>query len=319
MMKRILSIVALVVVSSFMLTGCYSTPDPGKVIVVRNGGPFDNKAIRQIVCPGSGLTASGVNSTDHAYPTSSVQRYISVTSEANRDYADVVKVPTADGVQVGLEGTLYLTTRFDCSADGQKVLKQFDNRFGARTFPDIQGNERHPWESENGWSAFLAKSVSPVLTNDLRMAVGRFACSDMVPSCALVKQGRDGNVVVNPNVNSIANLSALEKAVNNTLEKELASTLDGDYFTTVRFKVTKVNLPDGVQNAINDAQAAYANLSQARAAVTNAELKQEAQGKLANLYAKYPALAQIELVKNLPSGANIYFGITPTLVTQAGH
>jgi len=56
----------VLVVCVFGATGCMATPEGGEVIVVRNGGPFDDKQIRQVVPNGSGNTWVGFFSEAHA-------------------------------------------------------------------------------------------------------------------------------------------------------------------------------------------------------------------------------------------------------------
>jgi hypothetical protein len=65
------------------------------VIVVRNGGPFDDNSIRQVIQPNSSLTSTGLFSTDHPYP--STQRNFKVSAAENADSNEVINVPTKDG------------------------------------------------------------------------------------------------------------------------------------------------------------------------------------------------------------------------------
>lgn len=50
----------------------------GEVAVVRNGGPFDNHRIRQVIDPGSSITYVGMYSSTHKYPAQ--QRFYTITS-----------------------------------------------------------------------------------------------------------------------------------------------------------------------------------------------------------------------------------------------
>jgi hypothetical protein len=52
-----IAVMALAAVAG--MTGCTTKPEAGEIGVVRNGGPFDNHNIRQIVPNGSGTTWNG--------------------------------------------------------------------------------------------------------------------------------------------------------------------------------------------------------------------------------------------------------------------
>ena len=65
-------------------------------------GPFDNTKIRQVLPASSGRTNIGMFSTLHDYPTS--QRFYTISSSGSRaDANESITVPTADGVNVGIE------------------------------------------------------------------------------------------------------------------------------------------------------------------------------------------------------------------------
>src|SRR5690242_19425131 len=82
----------------------------GEVAVVRDGGPLDDNQVRQVIDPGSGLTWTGLWSSTHLYPAQ--QRFYTITADPKRATTlgvDVVTVPSSDGVNLGIEGTLYFT------------------------------------------------------------------------------------------------------------------------------------------------------------------------------------------------------------------
>src|SRR5439155_1216690 len=84
---------------------------------------------------GSRLPWTGWWSQVHKYPAQ--QRFYTITSEAgrgDRPGVDVVHTPTSDGVNAGIEGTLYFTLTLDHAA-----LKTFDNKFGTRKFRSVDG------------------------------------------------------------------------------------------------------------------------------------------------------------------------------------
>lgn len=133
----VVAVVAVVLAAG--LTGSmFSKTAAGEVGVVRNGGPFDNNRIRGLLAPGSGLHYVGYRSRVHTYP--SQQRFYTITSDAGRgDRAgvDVEHDRTSDGVEVGVEGTIYFTLNQD-----RKVLYQFDDKFGTRQYRGADGGLR---------------------------------------------------------------------------------------------------------------------------------------------------------------------------------
>src|SRR4051794_7893245 len=103
----VVALVVLIVALVGVFSG-YDKTSGGEVGVVRNGGWFDNNRIRQVIQPGSGLTWTGFWSTTHKYPAQ--QRFYTITADAQRGGRpgiDVVHTPSADGVELGIEATIY--------------------------------------------------------------------------------------------------------------------------------------------------------------------------------------------------------------------
>jgi regulator of protease activity HflC (stomatin/prohibitin superfamily) len=281
--------------------------DIGHVGVVHNGGPLDNRAIRQIVNPGSGLTWVGwFSQSAHEYPASQVARTYTVTSIAQRgerNGADVVTVPTDDGVQIGIEATLYYHFVGESDPD---ALRAFDRSIGTRKFP-VDGERGaktvYPWEGEDGWNAMVEAVFRPILENDLRRELGRFQCAELVPSCKLLHR------VHNPlGGDPGANIAYVEQTINRSLERDLARTLSHRYFRRLRFRIAHVTLPGNVQSAINVAQANYAGVASSRAKARQAHYDDRAHRLLARTYDTSPALANIEglkALKSIPKGSTI--------------
>jgi regulator of protease activity HflC (stomatin/prohibitin superfamily) len=292
--------------------------DVGHVGVVRNGGPLDNRAVRQIVMPGSGPTWVGwFSQPPHEYPASRVLRTYMVTSDAARGArlgADVVHVPTKDGVQIGIEGTVYY--HFTGELD-PTLLTRFDSTAGTRQYRGEDGGLHYPYQGDQGWNAMIETLFRPVLENDLRRELGRFQCAELVPSCALLHE-ITGKV---PPVEPGASIAAIEQAINASLVADLTDTLGKPYFWGARFRLSRVSLPTNVQTSINNAQASYADVADAKAKAQQAAYKNEANRKLAETYDKSPALANIEALKAIPKGSTVLFtgsGKTPSLLVGAG-
>ena len=292
------------------VTSGFDKTGGGEVAVVRNGGPFDNNRIRQVIQPGSGLTWIGLYSTMHRYPAQ--QRLYTITTDPERGArmdADVVRTPSSDGVDMGIEGTLYFSLNLE-----PETMMAFDEKFGTRGFRDGAGNLLFPWESYEGWSAFIDAVMRPVIDNNLRIQINSFRCSELVSSCALLQNtaqnqpGPNGQPV-QPTANgqqNNTNIAKVQQAVNESLPKELREVLGGDFFVNIRFNLVRITLPEAVQDAVNKAQAAYAAVSEAQAKVIQAQAEADANKKRQEGYNACPACAQIDMIKALPPGVTTY-------------
>ncbi|MDQ1672895.1 MAG: hypothetical protein QOC98_1457 [Frankiaceae bacterium] len=283
------------------LFGGFSRTGGGEVDVVRNGGPFDNTKVRQVLPPNSSRHWTGMYSTDHKYPAQ--QRFYTITSDSSRgdrSGVDVVNVPTSDGVDVGIEATLYFTLNGD-----EATLRDFDNRYGTRTYTGLDGKTSHAWEGDEGWSNFLDQILRPVIDNDLRAQIGDFRCADLVSSCALV-QNSTKTVTVNGNANNV-NITKVQNTIDASLESDIASTLGGRYLTNLRFNLSRVTLPPTVQDAVNRAQAAFADVSQSQARLRSAQVDAQANEAKQQGYQACPVCGQLDLFDKLRgSGITVY-------------
>jgi regulator of protease activity HflC (stomatin/prohibitin superfamily) len=287
--------------------------DVGTVGVVRNGGPLDDRTIRQVLLPGQKLTWIGMFSEQpHTYPASNVTRVYEVSSNPSRDSGrggDGFSLPTKDGVQMQLEGAVYL--RFIGEKD-LDTLKAFDVGPGTRRFAATDGTLMYPYESDEGFAAMLNTLLRPVLDSDLRREVAQFQCAQLVASCAIIRDGRNVKAV-----KADSSIARIEQKINDTLEADLAKTLGQRYFWDVRFRITHVTLPTNVQQAIDDAEAKYAEVNGARAEVLQARFQNQRNALLAKTYNLSPALAMIEALKAAPPNATVIIntgGKQPTIL-----
>lgn len=293
----------VVIVGLVALLGGYGSTDGGHIAVVRNGGPLDNTKIRQIVQPGSGRTRIGLYSTMHKYPTS--QRFFTISSTGNADANESVTVPTADGVNVGVEGTAYFTINTSSDND-YAVLKAFDNAYGTRQFKCTgSSTSKDLWDGDQGFSCFLDQIFSPVINNDLRTSIGDVKCADLVSSCSLVQ---NSTVAIDPTKvgQGNVNLANIEKNISASLTSDLNSTLGGDYFQNVKFNLAKIDLDPAVQKAISTAQASFADVSQAQADLKKAQIEAQANAAKQKGYSDCPVCAQQDLIAKLPQGITVY-------------
>ncbi len=304
-------------------SGCFERPEAGRISVIRNGGPLDDRGIRAVLPPGAGNSWIGFFSTEHEYASSSVQRFYTITANVeggDKLGVDVVRTQTSDGFLVGLEGTFYFTTSFDGSERGRQLVRKFDEQFGVRTFRSpASGARLPPWEDDEGWGAFLDQIIRPIIDNQIRTAMLRFRCDELISSCALVSRRGEvgaGDIDVGPETN--ANLQRIEEEVVEGVIDEVNATLGEEYLTNWRFELVRPTLPDEIQASINSAQAAFARITEARAEAERAKAQRQAAQTLAEVYERSPALAQIQMIREAKEldGANIYIGIDPVVPTQ---
>ena len=294
----LLIIGALFALSSLARTG------PNEVGVVYNGGPLDQKTQRQLIPPASGLTWTGWLSQDpRLYPSEgSPRRYIITTTPGRGDRVGVddLRVPTADGIDVGLEAKISFTTAFTGRAD-DKLVEEFDARFGNRTYPIPGGGTRlHPWEGDEGFGAFLDTEFRPVLDNALRETLGRFRCDQLVSSCALLSNEGGVRLDQRSGDRTNANLVEVQKAIAGALDTDLASNLGANYFKSVQVVVSAVRLPERVQVAVNEAQAQFAEVNKANAELQRARIRKQVNDTLGRSYENCPACAEIDALKSIP-------------------
>lgn len=283
----------------------FSSADGGHVIVVRNGGLFDDTSINRVIYPNSGLTYTGMWSTNHEYPTS--QRNFTVSAAQGADSNEVIVVPTRDGVSVGITGTFYFQLNTDDAA-----LRTLDNNFGTRTF-----NGHSAWDGDEGWREFLNVTLGNLVQNTLRQEIGSVKCAELQPACALAfnaqAQVADGK--------ANQTLAQIQAKVTDTFKADIKSNFGFDIFTNVSFNLSSVSLPDEVQGKINAAQGAIAQANQdSQTAQINANkdlqaskihqqqatVDQETSKIRQQGYAACPICAQIDLTKALPQGLTTY-------------
>ncbi|GAA4514245.1 MULTISPECIES: SPFH domain-containing protein [Nonomuraea] len=297
MRTALLVIAALICVPTLVgLVGGLERTDAGEVAVVRDGGWFDDNQVRAVIPPGSGLTWAGLWSSVHPYPAQ--QRFYTITADARRATTlgvDVVTVPSGDGVNLGVEGTLYFTLNLDPA-----TLKTFDDKYGTRTFRGQDDSFLYAWEGDEGWTAFFGQAVRPVIDNALRTEVGARRCAELVPSCALLESSalkpRDSNT----------NIRAVQDGVNAALARDLPRTLGGAFFTGMTFSLSRITLPAEVQKSVDRSLAAGAAVSEAQARVAQAEAEARANQARQDGYDKCPACAEIDKLKSLPQGITVY-------------
>lgn len=192
-----------------------------------------------VIQPNSGVTYTGLWSQDHKYPAS--QRNFKVSSREGADSNEVIQVSTADGVKVGVDGTFYFNLNTD-----PKVLKEFDDKFGTRTFP-VGDTAYHAWDGDEGQRAMLDFTLSNLMQTIFREEVGKVKCQDLYPGCSLA---------INPNAapgETDKNVQAdFVNRVNRRFSHEVKSVLGGDFFVNPTFALGGARPSDKVVESIDN-------------------------------------------------------------------
>lgn len=312
------------VTAGFLFMSALNKTAGGEIAVVRNGGPLDNNQVRQVVDPASSVTYTGLFSQVHKYPAQ--QRFYTITAAANsgdRGGVDVEHDPTSDGVEVGIEGTIYFTL-----TSNHDALSKFDDKYGTRTYVGADQSAHAAWDGDEGWNAFLDQIVRPVISNDLRQQIGDFRCEELQAACALVQSGATASTTTTPAAAALfsgktgaqnnVNIQKIQNAINTSLEQDLNSTLGGPFITGVRFSLAHVTLPAKVQASIDDAQAEFAAVSKSQAKVAQAQADARANESRQEGYSKCPACASIDTLKAIPPTVTTFAPGAGFAITQPG-
>jgi len=278
----------------------FGTTDAGEVGVVRNGGWLDDSQIRGVIGAGSGPTWVGLYSTVHKYPAQ--QRFYTMTADperGGRPGIDVARAWSSDGVEMGIEATIYFNVNTD-----PETLKLFDERYGTRQFLGADGELRYPWDGVDGWNTFWDAAVRPIVEKSLRLELAQFRCTQLVTSCALLE--KPGSLPPADGATTNGAYARIQDAINANLPAELRANLGGDFFQGFKFNLVRVTLPGPVQEAVVRAQAAAAAVSEAQAKVEQARAEAEANKQRQLGYNACPACAQIDMIKALPPGVTTY-------------
>jgi len=182
------------------------------------------------------------------------------------------------------------------------VLRDFDTRFGARTFAvpnDPDGRRLSPADGDEGFGTWLATQARPVVQETFRQQVSNYDCAQLVASCALLRAGNGQQVDPAQVANGEGNaqvFSEIGRKVNEALALNINAQLGGPFLRDIRVVFTQVDLPPSVKQAIQDAQTAFAKTAQAQA--NAAADRAAAEGRAAT------ALADAQANKNRQDGYN---------------
>ena len=290
--------VALLVLT-FGVTGCMATPEGGEVMIMRNGGPFDDKQIRQVVPNGAGNTWIGFGSEAHPYPASDQQRLYKFDDTPDAD-AKPVEVPTNDGVRVRLTGTFYINTAFDGTAEGERLVRRIRHRVRHTRLHRRRGIGT----PVGGGRLGDLPQRDPAADHRLQHPRGDRGVRLPGGSCRRARwSSAAGPLSVSAEevtgANNRSNVTVIQDRINQNLSEEIQSKLGQPYFRNIRFSLGPVELP-GVQKAIDQAQSAFAEVSRAQARVAQAKADADANRERQRGYNDCPACQRIDAIKALP-------------------
>ncbi len=185
-------------------------------------------------------------------------------------------------------------------------MRSFDTQFGIRTFEAANGSRYHPYDGDEGIAALEDVITRPIIDNALRQQNGNFPCAELVSSCALVQNQGNTTIATTTGQRNNVNISQIQQDINTSLQKDLTETLGGPFVTDIRFNLVRITLPDNVQKAVNDAQAAFAKVTEAQAQIAQAKAQAEANQQKQLGYQQCPTCAQIDALHALLQGITVY-------------
>ena len=124
----------------------------------------------------------------------------------------------------------------------------------------------------------------PVLDFDVRKEIGQFQCAELVASCSLVSQGAGARPV------PLADADDIARRISTAVERDLDRTIGHPYFSDIRVRIARVQLPATVQTAIDHAQAQFAAVNASRAELQQARYQAKRNRLLGETYNHSPAL-----------------------------
>lgn len=251
-------IVAVIAVFGYMLS--WHATAPSTVCVVKQGGPFDGRDVKEVRPGGEGVKSIGIWNHQYCFPTS--QRNYIVSSNPNESDSkttDFVTVQTKDAQTVHPSGQALFTLN-----DDPAVVKNFYLKFGTRTF-----DGKHAYDGGEGWDNFLKIQFRPILDNALREAIGSFSCTQLNNSCQYVVQAQKAANGEVQQVDTTFNLNSAQTQIEKILTEDLNNTLGGNFFTGIKWRFAggqggAIAFTGAIQDQIQNAQAAQTKVATAR-------------------------------------------------------
>jgi uncharacterized membrane protein YqiK len=282
-------------IAAFGWVTSFKGTDTAEVCVVKEGGWFDGKDIKEVRAPGQGPKPIGAWNDQYCYPTS--ERDLT-------DEVDALSVPSQDGIDMVIQGQALFKLKEDPA-----LVEEFHRKYGTRK-----------WDGESlwddaGWDNFLRIRLVPILQDTLRQTIGQYECAELRNTCVYVIQAEalagDAEKVQEEAAKQ-NNQLAIQRAqdqISEVLVEKFNTGLGGEYFESIRFQNLKPDLPKELQAKVTQAQAKKAEVATARLEADRAfeaaqgqrrAKEEEAQGLRAYAQAlRDPGIAQVERIKAL--------------------
>ena len=211
--------------------------DAGQVCVVREGGPFDGRDIKEVRQPGEGPKPIGAFNKQDCLP---------ITERDSNDVIEGEQVfPTRDSVQV--------------IVDGQALYQLTSEPAKAEKF--YRGYGRRKWRGEDistdqGWPNFQRQRLAPVILDAQREVIGQYACNALNNLCQYVQnpevavrggRGTDG-------ADTTQNLTEAQRKLAEKINEKLRAAFGDVYFENVRYQNLRIRFEPEVQSRITEAQ-----------------------------------------------------------------
>lgn len=293
-------------IAAFAWVFSFHGTDSGEVCVIREGGPFDGRAIKSVRQPGEGPRPIGAFNHQDCIPTT------------ERDSNDVIEnadqtFSTKDAVKVITDPQVLFTF----TTDDAKV-KAFFRKYGRRQWGG------HDITEAEGLLNFMRQRLAPVLLDTYRDVTGRYPCINLNNLCQYVQ---DPEKAAKGKVKAVSNTQDLSAAAN-AMRLSLAGDPDGrtnaakkgklflafgdNYFENIKVQNLRVRFAPEVDAKITRAQSLRTEVSnagleadrkvaqakgEAGKIVAAAQGAADAAVKQAAAYRKNPTQRQIDRIK----------------------
>lgn len=257
-LKRFFLYPIMLAVLALTATACTST-DSSEIMTIRDGGPLDGnkKSLRDgdsaVQCPNQGNKWNGWGSEGRRYPSSSAQHTIKFDDEGNPDIKPRY-IDSKDGQSLRVTGTLTIYTNFDCTPKGKESLLAFDKQFAGRT-----GDQR-PWED---WSNWQITDLSPVVDRAVR-SLTQYNAYQLVPRAAQIQNVSDEEKQRRANTKPIPDADIADSVAKAFLA-EAKRYFGRQYFSKAVVVLNRPELPNAINDSINQIQTAFTDVTKATA------------------------------------------------------
>lgn len=260
--------------------------DSGEICVVKEGGPFDGRGVKEVRKPGEGPSPIGIFNDQHCLPAT------------ERDSNDVIEgtplFATRDSVEVIADGQVLFTL----TQDPEKIA-EFYRGYARRTW-----GGKDIW-TEDGWLSFLKQRVQPIILDATRQSIGAEECTDLNNLCQYVQDPEAVTAGKVKEVNNTQNLTRAGQKIAEALKTKLKAAFGDDIFENVRYQNLRIRFPKGVATKIREGTAlrAAAGNAELEAKRKVAEAKGEADRKIEeargakSAYERNPTQRQIDKIK----------------------